>query len=237
MNDWSETERVAIAERLKQARIAAGFPKAVDACRAFKWSYPAYSKHENGQRSILPKQALAYTSAFRVTLDYLYFGKVENAGEIAGNKDIVPLQVKALSPVSLMSVEVFEEMASDQAIVLASKSSHMRSYSAGEPGFFVETYDRSMAAAGNPRSIEPGAKVLVQLGEKPSPSNVVLALVRSEKAVMLRIYREVSRAPDGFVIYDLAPLNPDFRTIRVSRPDDAVILGTCEKVYQVQDLR
>ena len=97
-------------------------------------------------------------------------------------------------------------------------------------------HDSAMMEAGNKRSIEPGAKVSIKTGEKASPSNIVLALVWNEEAVMLRLYREIERMSDGFVAFELVPFNNAFRTIRIGRPEQARILGVAEKVYQEQHL-
>jgi hypothetical protein len=60
------------AEKLRAARIKAGYTSAADACRAFGWSdnYSTYVHHENGTRGSrgIPKEwALRYVAAFKKT--------------------------------------------------------------------------------------------------------------------------------------------------------------------------
>jgi hypothetical protein len=53
---------------------------------------------------------------------------------------------------------------------------------------------------------------------------------------LFRLYREVGRADDGSLIVDLVPLNPNFRTIRLSNADDGRIIGVCRRVHRIFDL-
>jgi phage repressor protein C with HTH and peptisase S24 domain len=59
------------AERLKQARIAAGFDSAQDAADAYGWNAPAYRHHENGTRGFGPDAAKKYGKAFKVRAGWL----------------------------------------------------------------------------------------------------------------------------------------------------------------------
>jgi transcriptional regulator with XRE-family HTH domain len=75
MRDWTAEEIKSIAERLRRARIHAGFERATEAVRKFGWNYSRYMNYENGERAIPPKQAILFASAFGVTVDFIYFGK------------------------------------------------------------------------------------------------------------------------------------------------------------------
>jgi SOS-response transcriptional repressor LexA len=59
------------ANRLKQARIDAGFESAADAARAFGWPEPAYRHHENGTRGYGADAAKKYGRAFKVKPGWL----------------------------------------------------------------------------------------------------------------------------------------------------------------------
>ena len=63
MRDWTADELKSIAERLRRARINAGFERASDAARKFGWNYSRYMNYENGERSVPPKQAILFASA------------------------------------------------------------------------------------------------------------------------------------------------------------------------------
>ena len=64
----------------------------------------------------------------------------------------------------------------------------------------------------------------------PEGSDLVLALVHNEEAAMFRRYREIGRGPDGALIVELIPLNPDYRTIRSSPNSPIEILGVARKI-------
>lgn len=59
------------AERLRAARIKAGYETAADACVAFNWKVAGYRHHENGTRSFDLDAARKYARAFRVKPGWL----------------------------------------------------------------------------------------------------------------------------------------------------------------------
>jgi hypothetical protein len=63
------------AERLRRARQAAGYPRAIDAMRAFGWNRSTYYGHENARRRISRDQIMVYAEAFRVERDWLTSGR------------------------------------------------------------------------------------------------------------------------------------------------------------------
>lgn len=76
------------ADRLKQARVAAGYASAADAARAFGWNVNTYSSNENGNAPFSYKKAAVYAQAFRVRPEWLYDGK----GPMKGKADqFVPI--------------------------------------------------------------------------------------------------------------------------------------------------
>jgi phage repressor protein C with HTH and peptisase S24 domain len=62
------------SDRLRHARLTAGFERAVDAASHFGWQGSTYYGHENGSRGISAKVAAVYASAFDVTPDWLLYG-------------------------------------------------------------------------------------------------------------------------------------------------------------------
>lgn len=82
------------ATRLRQARIAAGFPSAAAAAERFGWKAAAYRHHENGTTGFLPDRALEYAQAYGVPVDWLLYARgPEPAGESR------PLAVKRRVPI------------------------------------------------------------------------------------------------------------------------------------------
>lgn len=62
-------------DRLKKAREEAGFENASDAARKFGWVETTYRAHENGQRNIPGTRAPIYARAFRVSPEWLLYGR------------------------------------------------------------------------------------------------------------------------------------------------------------------
>lgn len=60
-----------MAERLRQARISAGYKKAQDAIDAFGWQAGTYRHHENGTRSFDVDAAKRYGRAFKINPGWL----------------------------------------------------------------------------------------------------------------------------------------------------------------------
>lgn len=63
-----------VHERLRAARIAAGYETASDVARAFGWGVSTYSGHENGTRGVKKPVAERYASALGVTTQWLLLG-------------------------------------------------------------------------------------------------------------------------------------------------------------------
>jgi len=62
-------------ERLRQARIAAGFKTQVDAVRRHGWNPNTYKSNENSNAPFSYDQAVEYGKAFKVRAEWLYSGK------------------------------------------------------------------------------------------------------------------------------------------------------------------
>lgn len=59
-------------DRLRQARIAAGFERANDAAERFGWNINSYKSNENGNAPFSFKKAKGYAEAFSVRAEWLY---------------------------------------------------------------------------------------------------------------------------------------------------------------------
>jgi len=89
-NQSNFTDLVVIAamdapgQRLRQARIRAGFKTATAAARAFNWPIPTYLGHENGDRVPSRPRAKRYAEAFGVRWEWILEGNVtDQAGRAA----------------------------------------------------------------------------------------------------------------------------------------------------------
>ncbi|WKW50846.1 LexA family transcriptional regulator [Rhodomicrobium lacus] len=236
MRDWTPDELRSIADRLRRARIDAGYDKASDAVRKFGWGYSRYMNYENGERAVPPKQAILFAAAFGVTVDYIYFGKGYSLNKIEG---VEPLSSPKTRHIPLLALDNMDELKRIAEGSEPTSSTAMPVF--GEealPGrcVFIDIRDKSMTHPHEPVSFEPGDKALIDLDAVPSPSDFVLALVPEEQTALFRLYREVGRAEDGSIIVDLVPLNPNFRTIRISSISPGQVIGVCRSIHRVFDL-
>lgn len=68
-------------ERLKQARLAAGFDSARSAALHHRWTESTYASHENGQATEVPKRAaVKYAKAFKVSAGWILTGEGHGIG-------------------------------------------------------------------------------------------------------------------------------------------------------------
>lgn len=75
------------ADRLKKARIDAGFSSAREAALAMDMKYETYNQHENGTRGFPASRAEVYARRFRVAAEWLLYGKGD-----AASTDPVPTE-------------------------------------------------------------------------------------------------------------------------------------------------
>ena len=74
----------AIGERLRQARIQAGFETIEDAATALEVSLYTYRSHETGTRGIKKDTLLRYAEFFRVRAGWLEHGVEDDGAKFAG---------------------------------------------------------------------------------------------------------------------------------------------------------
>ena len=69
-----------MANRLKEARVKAGYESAASACDAFGWKKSTYYGHENGNQKVSRDAAAKYSRAFKIDAAWLLYGKSSNTG-------------------------------------------------------------------------------------------------------------------------------------------------------------
>ena len=72
-------------ERLRQARLKAGFSDTTAATTAFGWNVNTYRSHENGIRGLRPAAAARYAKAFKVSAAWLLTGEGSLQGSDASS--------------------------------------------------------------------------------------------------------------------------------------------------------
>jgi len=234
MRDWTGSEIRSMADRLRRARLNAGFLRATEAVRKFGWNYSRYMNYENGERAIPPKQAMLFATAYHVTVDYIYFGETLILNKTKGINALIPHAVRRIPLLSLQNKKDFQHIASGLEPMAAVALPVSDEDNLPERAVFIQIADRSMFNPNERVSFEPGDRVLIDLDASPKPSEFVVALAPGEETALFRVYREIERLPGGAIVFDLVPLNPNFRTIRVA--GDGAIVGVCRQLHRVQDL-
>ena len=69
---------MSMADRLKHARVTAGFKTAAAAIEHFNWPSSSYRAHENGQNDYGPEAASKYGKAYGVSAAWLLLGDNNN---------------------------------------------------------------------------------------------------------------------------------------------------------------
>lgn len=90
-----------MAARLRQARIAAGYLRPIDAARAFGWPLSTYWSNENGSRGFSDARQLEYATSFRVSIDWLAFGR----GEMRGTRRRIPIEGYVTQLAKIQAIE------------------------------------------------------------------------------------------------------------------------------------
>lgn len=75
------------SDRLKNARISAGFSSGAEAARALGVSIPTYNSHESATRDFSDQYALKYARRFKVPVEWLVFGIEGGSAPQSGNGD------------------------------------------------------------------------------------------------------------------------------------------------------
>lgn len=86
------------AERLRIARLRAGFETAKEAAVAMGFAVSTYLAHENGSRGYPAKKAAVYARKFKVREQWLLYGVGEGPGETGDQKAEIISIIERLPP-------------------------------------------------------------------------------------------------------------------------------------------
>jgi len=82
-----------MSERLREARLEAGYSSASAAARAHGWKTSTYIAHENGQNDFDAEQAQEYAKALKTTAEWLLWGRNQPATGIDAELKQLPADV------------------------------------------------------------------------------------------------------------------------------------------------
>ena len=77
-----------VTDRLRHARIRAGYSQRFTAADRFGWSYPDYVAHERGQVSLSLQSAKQYAKGYGVSVEWLLYGIGEMDRREQGDRDV-----------------------------------------------------------------------------------------------------------------------------------------------------
>lgn len=132
-------------ERLREARIKAGYDTAREAAAALGVSESTYMGHENGYRGFPAKRAPAYARKFKVSEEWLLYGKGEAANDPIPSAEVLEQMVR-----EAIDAEVtVETRLADLPRVLGSNLREQLEQFAAQPGvvdFWAEKSARDKGA-------------------------------------------------------------------------------------------
>jgi hypothetical protein len=210
-------------DRLKGIREKRGFGSAREAARAYGWPIDAYASHENGNRGIPPDAAIKYARAFQFSLDWLYKGTI--SGENLGINTHPRIAFKIVPRLLWNFLQLFGgvEAAMEQASDFASLPQTLEIVM---PAFAMKVQGDSMRnTPGASPSFDPGEDVIFTTNFRVTPGDFVLAEIFDDNTVIFRQYRERGKNADGFMMYELAPLNHAYPTRLVTSASQARIVA------------
>lgn len=128
-----------MGDRLRQARIEAGFSSAMGAAKRFGWSPSTYAAHENGQNRFDEKAARKYADAFKTSAAWLLTGEgdaqaghsVPIMGYIGAGAEIQP-EFEQVPPEGLDTVELPFPVPDDMIGLEVRGDSMLPAYSDGD---------------------------------------------------------------------------------------------------------
>lgn len=210
-------------ERLREARERRRFDSAADAARFFGWNVNTYSSHENGNRNITPDWAIVYGKSYGFTLDWLYKGASDNKESGIGTIPYVAqIEVPRLGW-DFMEIYGGIEKAMTQATDLTSLPQNLR---VKLPAFVLPVVGDSMRNwPGASPTFEEGDELVFSTSDRVNPGDFVLAEIYDEKMIVFRRYIEKGKTPDGFLIFELAPLNTAYRSYVIDSPQRGRIVA------------
>ncbi len=223
-------------DRLKDARIRAGFKSAAAAARAHGWTESAYRHHENGTRGFDMETAITYANAYKANARYL-FG-LDPAFDTAGVSELFNNVFDPTPDVARRSLFI-RVLRSMFGIELVSEIDPSREHGIGHPLVFenekYHAFNRAFLDSIDPLLTEGNASVLVMVGNtmgETAPNGSMLLL---DTRSMLRDWPEAIWAiysPEGVFVRRvridgeklvLTSDNPDVATECVDRTDFGVI--------------
>lgn len=193
------------SNRLKEARIRAGFRSAREASTLFGWSIDTYKSHENGIRNPKVADLKGYAKAYRVTVEWLLLGSSPPAWTNAPGTT-PPRILTRLAPELPWSqvARYVGQRPSMEGVNVLSEREIEAERTTGAGTFWLRLIDDAMSATAGGVSFAAGDMVAFDPDAAIKPGDFVLAIADDGGEPVFR--KAQFRGGDA---YDLQPLNPD----------------------------
>nr|WP_300379580.1 helix-turn-helix transcriptional regulator [Henriciella sp.] len=203
-----------LADRLREARQAAGYGSAQDACEAFGWKYSTYAGHENGARGIRGDMLKRYAKAYRVTVEWLLTGEGGDTASVASADPITRIPLYDLR-VSAGPGSFGED--SQPLGYQPYREQELRRLTRSKPENLsvLEVSGDSMW-----ETLHDGDKVLVDRSVSRIVKDAIYIIAFEDELLIKRCQRDLENG-DVIVRSD----NPAYREFRISDADKLAIIG------------
>ncbi|WP_276200603.1 S24 family peptidase [Chelatococcus sp. XZ-Ab1] len=187
-----------MGDRLRRARIEAGFSSAMGAAKRFGWSPSTYAAHENGQNRFDEKAARKYAEAFKTSAAWLLTGEGEGLtsghtvpimGYIGAGAEIQP-EFEQVPPEGLDTVELPFPVPDDMIGLEVRGDSMLPAYSDGDvvvvyrdQRYAPDTYIGEEAAV----RTHDGRRFLKRLAPGPEPHTFTLESFNARPIIGARL--------------------------------------------------
>jgi SOS-response transcriptional repressor LexA len=224
-----------MGDRLRKARVEAGFRSAADLCRVTGWTYPTYRSHENGARGIPLDAARTYAQRLGVSLLWLLTG--------AGGMDSATVDDEGRAAIGVGCVAI--PLLSWERVTKISDATHLRLeaitsvQNVAVPmtevvnAIAIEVPDRAMEYAGRD-SLAEGDHVILERalgGRNAKPGQIVLAVLPGQGPYLRRLKVRAVHADHTWDVR-LASENDAYPSFDLIRFDPENIVGAVVGVHR-----
>lgn len=206
------------SERLKRARLHAGFKDKAEVCRNHGWPYETYKKHESdgeSARQIDADWAEKYGRVYAVDPAFILWGTHPPSWWDGATTTMRPQanfrSVPRLTAEQAVHIpQMFSKFRRSAPEVAVDDGSDI-----GPKAFLIDVEDESMMSLqGEADSFRPGDMLVFDPDREPKPGDFVLAHVEGEPQAVFRKYRQRGSLR-GEPLFELKALNSNYGEIPI----------------------
>jgi transcriptional regulator with XRE-family HTH domain len=163
-------------DRLRKARIKAGYRKLSTACKAFGWTYSTVANQENNYQVLTAEMAFRYAKVYNVTPQYLLYGDVNHID----NKTF-----QSISPYNKLKLLTLDKIVDGGLFLKDGSENYYQTIDAYPPDHYVIQMMGDAMVTSDPHiSIPEGAFLIISPQDKVNIGDYVL--IRDNNNVIIR---------------------------------------------------